>query len=135
MTQPNHHRRKRTARNKKVRGNAYWAFLTEFANEDLASRGQLPDLSRKQILAWSDALNDRTGQWPKKHSGPIPEAPGESWLAVEAALSLGLRGLPGGETLPRLLAEKRHVRNIKALPPLTGEQILSWADAHRRRTG
>ena len=53
---------------------------------------------------------ERTGKWPTKTSGPIPEAPGESWNAVTAALREGLRGLPGGSSLALLLAEKRGVR-------------------------
>jgi hypothetical protein len=46
------------------------------------------------------------------------------------ALRLGLRGLPGGSSLARLLDEQRRVRNVKNLPPLTEEQILAWADEH-----
>ena len=47
----------------------------------------------------------------------------------------GNRGLPGGSSLARLLAEHRGARNPKDLPPLTIEQILAWADAHRAATG
>ena len=36
-----------------------------------------------------------------------------------AALDLGLRGLPGGSSLAQLLAEKRGVRNMMALPDLS----------------
>ena len=47
----------------------------------------------------------------------------------------GLRGLPGGSSLPQLLAERRRVRNPKQLPALQQKQILAWADAHYQRTG
>jgi hypothetical protein len=94
-----------------------------------------PDLEIGQILAWADAHHARTGEWPKKHSGFIPEAPRDTWHKVNAALVQGLRGLPAGSSLPRLLAEHRGVRNRKALPPYTEAEILAWADAHRDRTG
>jgi hypothetical protein len=87
------------------------------------------------ILAWADAHYRRTGQWPKRESGAIVDAPGESWTAVHEALSQGRRRLPGGTSLPRLLAEQRGVRNHLALPRLTPKQIRGWATAHHRRTG
>ncbi len=95
----------------------------------------LPRLSVKQILACADAHRRRSGSWPKETSGPVVDAPGETWFAVDRALRAGVRGLPGGTSLARLLAEHRGVRNIQALPRLTHKQILAWADAHHRRTG
>ena len=62
-----------------------------------------PALTVPQILAWADAFRARTGRWPKRESGPIREAPGETWFAVHRALQTGRRGLPGGSSLPRLL--------------------------------
>jgi hypothetical protein len=94
-----------------------------------------PDLSEAQILAWADSHYARTGEWPNADSGPIVEAPGETWAAVKQALTLGYRGLPGGSSLAKLLAEQRGLRNIQDLPPLTEAQILAWTDAFRDRTG
>ena len=54
---------------------------------------------------------------------------------MHTALHKGQRGLPGGSTLARLLAEHRGVRNHLRLPPLKVRQILAWADAYRQRTG
>jgi hypothetical protein len=68
-----------------------------------------PPLTKEQILGWADAYHARTGHWPRLHSGPIPEAPGETWAAVEAALSLGSRGLPGGSSLYRFLRCHRQI--------------------------
>ncbi len=68
-------------------------------------------------------------------SGVVPDSGGEKWRNIDAALRYGLRGLPGGSSLARLLAEHRGVRNLMQLPPLTEEQILAWADAHYQRTG
>jgi len=96
---------------------------------------KLPPLQVEQILAWADAHHARTGQWPKINSGPIEDAPGETWLAVESALRNGCRGFLPGSSLARLLAEYRDVPNGANRPPLTVEQILMWARAHHERTG
>jgi hypothetical protein len=96
---------------------------------------QLPRLSRQQILAWADAHQKRTGAWPTAQTEPVAGAPGERWRALDSALRVGLRGLEGGSSLARLLAEERGVRNVQDLPRLTPGQILAWADAHHRRTG
>jgi hypothetical protein len=95
----------------------------------------LPSLSTEQVLAWADAWHERTGDWPGIESGPIPGASGETWNAVNLALRNGLRGLPGGCSLADLLAAERSVRHRSRVPGLTRQQILGWADAHRRRTG
>jgi hypothetical protein len=88
-----------------------------------------------EILRWADAYHERHGKWPVRNSGVIPEAPGETWLHVEAALKDGLRGLPGGSSLPRLLKLERGARNRQDTAPFTTQGILAWADAHRARTG
>jgi hypothetical protein len=41
------------------------------------------------------------------NSGPIPEAPGENWHAVNLALYNGHRGLRGGSSLAKLLKGSR----------------------------
>jgi pyrroloquinoline quinone (PQQ) biosynthesis protein C len=91
-------------------------------------------LTEEQILAWADAHQQRTGRWPGLESGTIQEAPGETWKAVNHCFRLGLRGLTGGSSLARFLEEKRGVRNLSNLPPLTEEQILAWADEQFQTT-
>jgi hypothetical protein len=59
--------------------------------------------------------------------------PGQTWQGVNKALVRGLRGLPGGSSLARLLAERRGKRNPAQAPRLREAHILRWAD--RRRTG
>src|SRR4029077_50708 len=95
----------------------------------------LPGFSAKTVCAWADAHYERLGRWPTADSGSIPEAPGETWMSVENALRRGTRGFRKRSSLPKLLARFRNVRNIHGLAPLTEVQILSWADAHHRRTG
>jgi hypothetical protein len=95
----------------------------------------LPRLTLTQILAWADAYHRRTGTWPTSESGPITKTCGETWKAIDHALRLGMRSLPGGSSLSRLLAQRRGVRNIQNLPRLSFRRILAWADAHHYRTG
>ncbi len=99
------------------------------------NRKALPSLTEAQILKWADHHHRKTGDWPKRNSGDVLNAPGETWGNINDALSSGNRGLPGGSSLAQLLSEKRGVRNQKALPSLTEAQILKWADHHHRKTG
>jgi hypothetical protein len=80
-----------------------------------------PPLSEAQILAWADAFHARTGRWPSAASGPVREAPRLTWLAVNGALTKGLRGLRRGDSLARLLV--RHGRR----PGLWG--VRGWSAA------
>ncbi len=89
-----------------------------------------PPLTIPQILAWADAYYRRSGEWPTIKSGLVCEAADENWLAIASALYHGRRGLSGGSSLRKLLGEQRGFR-----PRLAIEQILAWADAHRKRTG
>jgi hypothetical protein len=63
-----------------------------------------PPLTVEQILAWADAYHERMGRWPTPASGRVREAAREDWADIDVALYAGYRGLPGGWTLPRLLA-------------------------------
>ena len=89
----------------------------------------------RQILQWADRHHKRTSTWPKVSSGNISDAAGETWVGINHSLVRGHRGLPGGLSLAKLLAEHRGVRNIKDLPNLRIGQILQWADKHHERTG
>ena len=95
----------------------------------------LPRLTYRQILIWADMHYRSTGTWPVRKSGAIWFAPGDTWATIDMALIVGVRGLPGGDTLCRLLARQRGVRNRKSPPSLTVEQVVRWATAHRRRNG
>jgi hypothetical protein len=92
-------------------------------------------LTVEQVLAWADSHRLRTGHWPDARSGPVRGARGQTWQALNQALTHGCRGLPGGSSLARLLEEHRGKRNQARAPRLTIRQVLAWADAHRVRTG
>ena len=91
-----------------------------------------PPLTIEQILAWADTHHERTGEWPNEKSGRVRSESFLTWHTVDRDLRDGLRGLPGGSSLLRLLAEQR---GLPLRSPLTIEQILAWADAHHERTG
>ena len=111
--------------------------LAQLLEEHCGVRNHLnaPRLKPKQVLAWADAYYKRTGRWPTRSSGSIPEAPGETWPAVDAAFVAGSRGLAGYGSLARFLARHREVRNRKALPKLSVKQIRVWVVSHFKRTG
>ncbi len=66
-----------------------------------------PRLAEEVVLAWADAHKARTGAWPSARSGAVMDVPMEMWGIISVALRLGLRGLPGGSSLTKLLAERR----------------------------
>jgi hypothetical protein len=66
-----------------------------------------PPLTAEQILDWADSHHQQTGTWPTYQSGAVGGVPGEQWGAIANALRRGLRGLPGGDTLPQLLERHR----------------------------
>jgi hypothetical protein len=58
----------------------------------LRRRGRAPrasELAIAQILAWADAHRERTGEWPNKQSGSIPEAPGDTWAGSTERAAAG----------------------------------------------
>ena len=105
------------------------------ARRQVRSPHYVPPLEIPQILKWAEAFHARTKRWPNPRSGPIREAPGETWLAVSNALVSGRRGMPGGTSIARLLVEQGKMRHAWYAPPLTVEQILRWADAFHAQTG
>ena len=128
-------RRNGKPRSKRWLKNQYWfGLLIRAVREDHDERGVPPDLTAEDVLAWADAFQERTGDWPTCDSGPIPEAPGETWLLVAAALALGLRGFARGGSIPRFLDEHRGRYNCKD-QKFTMKQVLAWADAWYARTG
>ena len=70
----------------------------------------LPPLTEEQILAWADAYLKRHKYWPSLDSGPLEEAPGETWGGISKALRMARRTLPkrrGGSSLAKLLDRYR----------------------------
>jgi hypothetical protein len=95
----------------------------------------LRPLGEEIIARWACLHHRRTGAWPDLNAGPIAQTNGEDWKNIDAALRQGTRGLPGGDSLGKLLARRLGVRCRAATPRLTVELILCWADAHRQARG
>ena len=94
-----------------------------------------PELSIEQILKWAKAHRQRTGNWPTSLSGSIPKRGGENWKGIDYALREGRRGLPGGSSVAKLLAEQGWKTNLHSQRELTLDRILKWVDIHREETG
>lgn len=99
------------------------------------NKSDLPELTEEIILTWADRHRSGTGNWPNIETGSVIDAPGEDWRSINQALREGLRGLPGGNSLARLIAAGRQVRNLASVRALTVAKILALADVHHRRTG
>jgi len=65
-----------------------------------------PGLSIRQILSWTHTHLGRTNRCPNVNTGKVYEAPRENWNAIDQALRLGTRGLPGGTSLYKLLVKE-----------------------------
>src|SRR5690242_11849913 len=50
------------------------------------NRAPIRLLSEDMIAAWARAHHHRTGRWPDRNSGVIPESPGDTWKKVNHAL-------------------------------------------------
>jgi hypothetical protein len=64
-------------------------------------------LGIERILAWADSHHAATGSWPTLHSGKVVDTAGENSYTINGNLKVGRRGLPGGQSLAKLLAEHR----------------------------
>ena len=94
-----------------------------------------PHLTLEQIVAWADAHHAAFGTWPNSDSGKVLGASREYWSTLDHLLKIGGRGLPGGQSIARLLAEHRSVWAGRTMEPLSVEQVLAWADAYHARHG
>jgi superfamily II DNA or RNA helicase len=110
--------------------------LARFLHRELGVVHRLasPRLSIRRVLRWLDEHKSRFADFPTIHDKRGP-APGESWMAINAALERGTRGLPGGSSLPKLLAEHRGVTRGIHRPRLKLARIVRWARDHHKVTG
>jgi hypothetical protein len=95
----------------------------------------LPRLTIPQILHWADAHRARKRCWPRATSGAVAGGGGLTWRAVNRALREGRGGLPGGDSLARLLARLRDAGRRRRRPALSLKRVLGWARTHRKLTG
>lgn len=106
--------------------------LPQLLNELLGKRERScsTELSLAQILHWADRHHQQTGAWPQRSSGPVIDAPGETWHSVDAALCVGGRGLGVKTTLARLLIETgRRAPSRQAWAPAEDALLGTLPDA------
>jgi len=99
------------------------------------NKHNLPRLNSGEIVKWATAHFERTGTWPTIKSGGVPGVPHENWQSIDSALRIGLRGLPGGSSISRLVSAHRHGARRHYRPALEMKQIIRWAGDHRDRFG
>src|SRR5690349_24624488 len=90
-------------------------------------RGRKPrPLSEETILAWADDHYAQTGRWPTADSGPVLGVDGRRWGTIDKGLRDGVGGLPGGDSLARLLCRHgRRDRSRRPWTPAEDQAILS----------
>jgi hypothetical protein len=92
-------------------------------------------LSNEQILSWAEAHFKKHKRWPSRYAGAVVAAPGENWLAIDAALKRGLRGLEGGTSLKHLIRTTNGELRSRGPSRLTEAQVFGWCEAYRTRHG
>jgi hypothetical protein len=70
-----------------------------------------PHIRERQIIDWAKVHHRRTGEWPRARTGPIADAPGLTWKAIDESFRAGCHGLPSGTTLLRFL-----IKHVGARP-------------------
>ena len=91
---------------------------------------RIQDLNEEQIMEWMRAHKRRTGREPTRKDTVFET--GDTWCAIEQALSRGCRGLPGGSGLAALRAKLGWAAKK---PNLSEDTIVEWAAEEKRRTG
>jgi hypothetical protein len=73
----------------------------------IRNQGKLPSLTVRQIRRWARDFRAKHGHWPKcRGSGAIDGTNGETWFNIDQVLRKGMRGLPDGLSLARVLRFK-----------------------------
>lgn len=98
-------------------------------------RATKPTLTIPQVLKWADEFHATHARWPNRDDGRVADTADENWNALDRALAVGNRGLPGGTTLAKLLLKHRRRPHHHLPADLTIPQILAWADEFHRTTG
>jgi group I intron endonuclease len=101
-------------------GSSLYKFL---AFRGFTNRCVKKNLTKDKIWEAAKSWYNHNGEWPSERTkGKIPELPNENWSILDHALVRGLRGLPGGSSLPQLLAS-RGISNRCSKKDLTEDQV------------
>lgn len=116
-----------------VGGSSLSKFIGKHFN--IRNSGNAPNLSIDMIKRWISEWYSRNGEYPTCNSGEIPGSGGEKWKHVSVYLNSGRRGLPGGSSIGRLVAEHFGERNSTNTPPLSVEVIKKWVSEWHETKG
>ena len=83
------------------------------------NRKRLPKYTLSNILKWADSYNRRSGKWPTAKSGPIQDAPGETWLAVRSRSITASAAWPAVRRWQDCSPNGGDARNRTAVPKLS----------------
>lgn len=92
-------------------------------------------LKRSEILDWAEAHHELTGKLPTPASGPVRDAPGETWAAIDASLRTGSRGLRGTVSLVDFLTQHYTPAHRHVGGRLSTARIIAWAESFKQRVG
>jgi hypothetical protein len=84
----------------------------------------LPPISPRLVLRWARDFKKRTGGWPLRSSGAIPNSAGETWARINSAFVVGSRGLSEYGSLAQFLQGECGVLNRRQPSQLTTKFIL-----------
>jgi hypothetical protein len=111
------------------------SFSGQFGYADLRrlreSLGRAAPVSLQQVHDAMQTFVLEQERWPDRHDGAIPTLEG-SWLAIDEALRVGVRGLPGGSSLAK---ERVALTGARRRQSLTEENVKAAILAHHRATG
>lgn len=100
--------------------------------------GSEQPLTEAQIYECIQDYYSKTGRWPAA-STICPASPYGSWPAIDMALRLGRRGLPGGSSIAKLrggvLTRAGSLTKRGASNQLTFDQIYEWMLDHKMSHG
>jgi hypothetical protein len=94
----------------------------------------LKPLSDCCIKKWVEGYFNVHGKYPNQKSGEILGT-NTTWVAVNQALSKGLRGLKGNRSLPKFIQSNFSKPSLTTTPDYTEDVIWSWANKHHKQTG
>lgn len=107
-------------------------------NSTIGGEGQSSEflLTNEFIIERAKEFFESNGRPPKVRSGPVINGhEGDTWAGYDICLRDGLRGLPGGTSLAKLLTQQCGFVYRLNRPILTEDYILEMAELHKSRTG
>jgi hypothetical protein len=97
---------------------------------DRRNQANLANLTETTILNWCDEYFSAHGKYPGQGSEALESMDSETFNNINAALTSGHRGLPGGSSLAKLLRKNRNYQDNYSRPKLTLPKIIDMMVDH-----